>query len=73
MPTPEEIRDRFSYHPPSDEGVKRHSNLTDAFCLVAEAIEESVPEGREKAVAFTHLETAKMWASAGVARNPASR
>lgn len=73
MPTFQEIRDRLSYHPPSEAGVKRHEDLTAAFQVAAETIEQTVPEGREKSVAFTHLETAKMWASAGVARNPDSR
>ena len=68
--TEEEIANRFHYHAPSDDGVRKHKRLTQEFTILAESVEAICPEGREKAVAFTHLETAKMWASAAVARNP---
>ena len=35
-------------------------------------VEEVVPDGREKSLAITKIEEAKMWSSAGVARNPAT-
>lgn len=71
--TNEEILDRFRYHPPSAEGAERHKSLTGAFFTVARVIEEVCPDGREKALAFTKLEEAKFWASAAVARDPATR
>lgn len=73
MPTPEEIQDRFRYHPPSEDGVGRHTKLTLGFVDLATLVEEICPDGREKALVFTKLEEAKMWASAAVARNPATR
>lgn len=69
----DEIRDRFTYHPPSPDGVERHARLSDLFCNIAAAIQEIVPDGRERALVMTKLEEAKMWASAGVARNPETR
>lgn len=73
MPVSEEqIVDRVTYHAPSAAGVERHKRLSDATAALMRVIEEVVPEGREKALAFTNIEQAKMWASAGVARNPAT-
>lgn len=69
----EEIRDRMTYHRPSPEGVGRHEHLSNAIGRAMEAVEATCPDGREKALAFTNLEQAKMWASAAVARNPQTR
>ena len=66
----EEIMNRVSYHAPSPAGVDRHKRLTDAAAAFMAVIAEVVPDGREKSLAFTNAEQAKMWASAGVARNP---
>lgn len=71
--TSEQIRDRFTYHPPSDEGRHRHASLTEAFIDVATMVEETCPNGREKNAALKYLENAKFWASAAVARNPETR
>jgi hypothetical protein len=68
-----EIRNRVTYHAPSPEGILKHAALSDGFALLMGEIDELVPEGREKALVFTKLEEAKMWASAGVARNPETR
>lgn len=43
---------------------------SDAAAAFMSVVESTVPEGREKSLAFTNIEQAKMWASAGVARNP---
>lgn len=71
--TQAEIADRFHYHPPSEQGVRAHAELSDRFTELAVRIQELVPEGRERSLVLTKLEEAKMWASAGVARHPATR
>lgn len=68
-----EIEDRFTYHPPTEEGKERHHVLSQCFVSLAELVESVCPEGREKSLALTKLEEAKFWASASVARNPATR
>lgn len=68
-----EIRDRVIYHAPSQQGVERHAALSVAFEWIMRNIDVTVPNGREKSLAFTKIEEAKMWASAGVARNPETR
>ncbi len=69
----DEIQERFIYHAPSPEGVDRHHALSQACITLAQVIEETCQDSREKSVAMTHLETAKFWASAAVARNPETR
>ena len=66
----DEIEKRVTHHSPSEEGVLRHKRLSDAASAILSVIESVVPDGREKSLAITKIEEAKMWASAGVARNP---
>lgn len=61
------------YHTPSYDGVARHKILSDKFIELLELVNEVVPDGREKSETITLIETAKFWASAGVARNPVTR
>lgn len=65
-----EIQNRVTFHAPSPGGVNRHKALSDGAAAFMAIVEATVPEGREKSLAFTNIEQAKMWASAGVARNP---
>jgi hypothetical protein len=71
--TDEEIRERFTYHPPSPGGALRHASLSTAFIELAALVDDVVPDSREKSLAFTALEQAKFWSSAGVARDPSTR
>ena len=69
----EGIRDAYTYRGPSESGIRTHADLSLAFRGITELIRRLVPEGRERSLCRTALEEAKMWASAGVARNPDSR
>lgn len=71
--TDDEIQNRVTYHPPSEKGRGTHAQLSHVFAVLMQNIDELVPAGREKSLVFTKLEEAKMWASAGVARNPETR
>lgn len=71
--TPEEIADRFTYHAPSPEGVKKHEAFSLGFIHLATLIDQVCPDSREKSLAMTKLEEAKFWSSAGVARNAGTR
>jgi len=71
--TSEEVRDRVSYHAPSEEGIERHARLSSEFSRLIETVDGMCLSGREKSLAITKLEEAKMWASASVARNPETR
>lgn len=67
--SPEIIHERVHYRAPSEEGRARHEALSEGFAHLMNMIDVVVPNGREKSLVFTKLEEAKMWASAGVARN----
>lgn len=68
-----ELEKRFFYLKPSGAGVFRHQELSEAFKVLAETVMEICPRGREKSLALTKLEEAKFWATAAVARDPATR
>lgn len=66
----DDIVHRFTNHPPKNarvgelfDEVTRHNIEMGNFIL------ETVPPGRERALALTHLEQASMWMKAGIARN----
>jgi hypothetical protein len=64
-----DIQNRFDYHPPKDEYVKtQHEDVRAACKYVAEFFGDTLPEGREKALAMTKLEEAMFWANAAIAR-----
>ncbi len=73
MMSDEEVESRFHYHAPSGDGVKRHALLSQSYVNLAHLINTVLPNGREKSLAMTELETSKFWASAAVARNPDTR
>lgn len=64
-----ELERRFTYHAPKGDQVDRYGSIRDKARELAEHINATVPESREKALAFTNLEQAVMWANAGIARN----
>lgn len=66
----EQITHNFTNHPPKDVPVSIIlDELTDVFIRVALTLNENLPEGREKSLAFTNLEQCSMWSKAAVARN----
>lgn len=67
--TPEDIRNRFSFHPATTPGrAEAHADMRNAAALMAGVIDTLVPEGREKALAVTKLEEVMFWGNAGIAR-----
>lgn len=66
--TLEDVRRRFTYHPPHGDQQPRYELLRARFRDLAELILQTVPPGREQALALTQLEQGCMWANAGIAR-----
>lgn len=65
-----ELENRFSYHKSkNNETAASHQYIRDLCLGIATEINRIVPEGREKALAITHLEEVMFWANAGIARN----
>ena len=56
-------------HKPTDEGIKLIEDNRDGTIKLAGTFIENCPEGRERSLALTHLETALFYANAAVARN----
>lgn len=66
--TADELRNRFSHHPPTEAQVESYELVRAEIKATAVAIQEICPEGREKALAFTHLEQTMFYANAAIAR-----
>lgn len=63
----EDIRNRFGYHPGTDETVPKHELIREAYIAFAEFLDQQLPDGRAKSTAFTNLQQSSMWANFGVA------
>ncbi len=65
----EELKTRFTYHPPAGhEEVGKYITIREYALSYAELIDESCPDSREKSLAMTRLEEVVMWANASIAR-----
>ncbi len=64
-----ELDKRFTYHAPKDDQPKRYEAIRANAYLLANLIEQSCPESREKSLAITKLEEVVFWANASIARN----
>jgi len=67
-----EIERRFDYHAPAGPAQRLHTDLRIQSKLFAIHGLQQLPEGREKALAFTAFEEATFWAHAAIARDPSS-
>ena len=67
--TREDIINRFTYHAPFGDQLKRYEELRRTARDYALMIDDLVPPCREKSLALTKLEQAVMYANAGIARN----
>jgi len=65
----EEIDNRFAFHPATtDEKRNAHTSVREQCRALAAAINEQLPEGREKSLAITNLELVMFWGNAALAR-----
>lgn len=68
---PAEIEHRFGFHKATIEGdnatLPKHRDTRLLFREFAERLDGILPPGRAKAVAFTELENASMWAHKSIA------
>jgi hypothetical protein len=67
-----DLKNRFGYHAPKDDGVKKtHARIRALHYATAIELNAYLPDGREKALVMTKLEESMMWANAAIARmNP---
>ena len=66
----EQLERNFTYHAPKSGQPEIYEKLQAKAKELAYLIADVCPEGRERSVAMTHLETAVMWANAAIARTP---
>lgn len=66
--TREELDIRLTYHPPKGDQPERYEKIGAKVRELADLVVELCPESREQSLALTHIEEAKMWANAGIAR-----
>lgn len=64
-----ELRNRFTYHPPTLGTLERYEESRNLGAGFASWINSNVPDSREKSIALTKIDEVVMWANAGIARH----
>ena len=67
--TQDDIKNRFTYHSPSDDQISRYDEIRRFAKIFAELIDKDCPDSREKSLALMKLDEVVMWANASIARN----
>lgn len=66
---PEDIEHRFAFHAATtDEKRDAHTSIRQACRRLADHINDTCPDGREKSLAITAIEEAMFWGNAALAR-----
>ncbi len=64
-----DIENRFAFHSANTEEKRdAHTSVRQQCRQLADFLNEKLPEGREKALAITHLEEVMLWGNAALAR-----
>lgn len=58
----------YKYHAPREGQQQKYEAIRAKAKELAQLIDRECPDSRERSVAFTHIETAVMWANASIAR-----
>jgi hypothetical protein len=66
----DDLKNRIKHHKPNDDGIALITDMRIRALGWAIDIRNSVPEGREQALALTKLEECLFWCNAGIARHP---
>ena len=64
-----DLSNRFTYHAPKGDQAERYVEIRQGAVELAQLIDESCPDSREKSTAITKIEEAVFWANAAIARN----
>lgn len=64
-----DLEHRFAFHAATTEEKRdAHTSVRQACRALADFLNNKLPEGREKALAITHLEEVMLWGNAALAR-----
>lgn len=66
---PDEIVNRFGFHKATEVTGTLHRDVRRLHMDLASALDLLLPDSREKALAFTHLQESAMWSNAAIACN----
>ncbi len=69
----EELKNRFTYHPPTPGQTSRYEKIRSAALSYAEFLIEFTPESREQSLALTKLDEVVFWSNAAIARHEHKR
>lgn len=59
----------FTYHEATEEQRQRYKKINVATAVAAEALLDHCPDSRERSLALTKIQEARMWANAAIALN----
>lgn len=62
--TSPKVREIFAYRQPRNDGTGQFDGIRLRFAQLAQSMENLLPDGREKALMFTHLQLSLMFANA---------
>jgi len=65
----EDLTSRFTYHAPKEGQSKKYEKIRGVARVLAEEIDLTCCDSREKSIAITKIEEAVFWANASIARN----
>ncbi|MGN7137222.1 Acb2/Tad1 domain-containing protein [Streptomyces pseudogriseolus] len=66
---PADIEHRFAFHAAATQEKRdAHTSVRQQCRLLADELNELLPDGREKSLALTKLEEVMFWANAAIAR-----
>jgi hypothetical protein len=64
-----DLENIYKYHAPKEGQQQKYEAIRATGKELAELITTQCPDGRERFIALTHIETAIMWANASIARS----
>ena len=67
----DEIINRFGYHRATEESAPKHARVREIMADTGRKLDRLLPPGRDKSLAFTHLQEAMHWSNSAIAmQNP---